>query len=152
MEKSTDGNHFTKAGSLPSFANSYGQGYYSYKYIIAEGDQNKLYFRLTRRDGNGASFYSDVRAVNLLGAGAKSLYLYPNPSSRFINVNFNQAGSKNWQVDILCSDGRLIQRSYFANANTAHIDFTGKLKAGTYFMRAMDKQTQQNYISAFVVQ
>ena len=152
VEKSTDGNHYTKSGSLPSFVNSYGQAYYSYKYTIDEGDQNKLYFRLKRRDGNGETFYSDVRAVNLYGAGVKSLYLYPNPSSRFINVHFNQAGNKGWQVDILASDGRLVQRDYFSNTNAAHIDFREKMKAGTYFMRAMDRQTQQNYISAFVVQ
>lgn len=152
VEKSTDGSHFTKAGSLASFTNSYKQGAYSYKYAIAEDDQNKLYFRLKRRDINGEVFYSDVLSVNLYGAAGKSLYLYPNPSSRYINVNFNQAGNKTWQVDILSADGRLLQRGFYANTNTAHIEFTEKMKTGTYFMRVTDKQTQQNYISGFVVQ
>ena len=152
VEKSSDGIHFTKAGSVASFTNNYKQGIYSYKYAITEDDQNKLYFRLKRRDMSSEVFYSDVRSVNLLGAAGKSLYLYPNPSGKFINVNFNQTGNKNWQVDILSADGRLVQRGYYANTNTAHIEFSEKMKTGTYFMRVTDKQTQQNYISGFVVQ
>lgn len=151
VEKSTDGSHFTKVNAVASFANGYAQGNYSYKYSITADDGDKLYFRLRRRDANGESFYSDVRSVNLYGAAAKSLYLYPNPSSRFINVSFNQPANKSWQVDILSSDGRLVQRQYFANANAAHIDFSEKLKAGTYFMRATERLTQQSHVSAFVV-
>jgi len=151
VEKSTDGSHFTKAGSIASFADGYKQGNYSFKYTIAGDDGDKLYFRLKRRDMDGEVFYSDTRSVNLYGAAGKSLYLYPNPSNRFINVNFNQ-GNKNWQVDILSADGRLVQRTFVVNANSTHIDFQEKLKAGTYFMRATERQTQQHYISAFVVQ
>ena len=60
--------------------------------------------------------------------------------------------NKSWQVDILSSDGRLVQRSFVVNAGSAHIDFQEKLKAGTYFLRATERQSQQHYISAFVVQ
>ena len=148
IEKSTDGVHFTDIASLPT-APGAGDSHYSYPYAVGK-QSGALYFRLKVLGPKENISYSEIRKVDLGNGASGGLYLYPNPSGEFLNVIFNQPGG-NWQVDIMAVSGALVQRNYYLNSNTVHIDFQHPLAAGVYFLRATDQQTRDSRISSFVV-
>lgn len=147
IEKSADGLHFTDIASLPT-APGAGDSHYGYPYGVGT-QSGMIYFRLKILGSDGSIKYSGVRSVDLGNGTSGGLYLYPNPSSEFINVVFNQSGG-NWQVDILGVNGNLIQRNYSLNTTTAHIDFQRSLAAGVYFIRVTNQQTHASRIASFI--
>jgi hypothetical protein len=150
IEVSSDGAHFTDAGSVPSDpVNS--QSSYSYNYTIPASASGKLYFQLKMVDDNGAGTYSPIRVIDLGAGGIAGFSIYPNPpSGDFINLLFPPAG-QGWQVDVLAADGRLIQRNIFSNAPSALLNFNRRLAPGTYFARATEIQTASSHTLPFVI-
>ena len=148
IQKSDDGISFSETDSIRSIIENISSDY-SDNYFISTSDRNKIYFRLKIIDENGDISYSEIRVVNL-DENNQGIYIYPNPSNRFININFNGAPG-NWHTDIFADNGQLIQRNYFANANSAHINFISKPTSGVYFIHAFNAQSQKNYVSSFVV-
>ena len=88
---------------------------------------------------------------NYIAATGDAPYLYPNPSDQFINIAFNQAATRDWQVDLLAANGSLLQRKSFINVSSAHINFQQLLANGVYFARATDLQTRKNHVLSFLV-
>lgn len=149
IEKSDDGKNFLYLQSIPSNVDSMHIGNYLQYYHITNDDRNKVYFRLKEIDADGTIGYSEIRVVDL-GSAMQGISLYPNPSSSFINLIFNEAGKK-WMVAIFASHGGLVQQNDFENTNYAHIPFTRKLAPGVYFVRAYEEQSQKNYVTSFLV-
>lgn len=148
IQKSYDGINFGEMDSIKSLVEKTSSDY-SDNYFISASDKNKIYFRLKIIDENGDINYSEIRAVDL-DENNPGIYLYPNPSNSFININFNGA-SGNWQTDIFADNGQLIQRNYFANASSAHINFISKPASGVYFIRAFNADSQKNYVESFII-
>jgi type IX secretion system substrate protein len=151
IQKSADENSFTDIYSLQSEPDKNKRGNYSYIYTIENNDKNKLYFRLKEIDSHGIIKYSEIRMVDIGDGNGKEMYVFPNPSSSYINIFFNQPIASNWQVQIFAAHGGLVQSNSFINTARAYIPFTTKLAAGVYFIRATDMQTRKNYISKFLV-
>ncbi len=148
VEKSNDGKNFSEVDTVRSVDENTSVNYSS-GYSISSTDRNKIYFRLKIADENGDISYSEIRIVEL-DENKQSISLFPNPSGNFVNVVFtNSIG--NLQTDIFAANGELIQRNYFANANSAHINFRNKLASGVYFIKALDMQLQKNYVISFIV-
>lgn len=136
----------TQAGSQ-----SGGSAAYSYNYAVAPGDAGRLYFRIKVVDALGTGTYSQLRIIDLNGrAMAGDFSIYPNPPSDFINLVFPFAGP-GWQVDIFSADGGLVQRNYFNNVGSGRVNFSHKLAAGTYFVRATDRQSSEMHSASFVI-
>jgi hypothetical protein len=148
VQKSEDGINFDATDSIKSMVEKIYSDY-SDNYFISASDRNKIYFRLKIIDENGDVNYSEIRAVNL-DENNQGISLYPNPSNSFINIIFNGAPD-NWGTDIFTDNGQLIQRNYFANANSAHINFISKPVPGVYFIHAFDIQSQKNYVTSFII-
>lgn len=130
---------------------------YAYNYSIGAADRGQLFFRIKQVDADGRASYSEVRIINLGGSGLGSggpgsgdFFIYPNPPTSYINVQF-PAGGPDWQVDILSADGGLIQRNTFHNTSTGRVDFIRALASGTYFVRATDLQSVQSRTASFVI-
>jgi hypothetical protein len=148
VQKSADGNNFSETDSIKSIVEKISSDY-SDNYFISASDRNKIYFRLKIIDENGDVNYSEIRVVNL-DENKQGISLYPNPSNSFINIIFNGM-SGNWQTDIFADNGQLIQRNYFANTNSAHINFISKPVPGIYFIHAFNIQSQKNLVTSFIV-
>jgi hypothetical protein len=150
IEVSTDGKEFVYYRSQPADPSG-GDASYIYKYPISPGSRGKLYFRLKQVEAAGTAAYSPVRIIDLNDSAATSRFsIYPNPPSDFINVVFPFAGS-GWQVDILATDGGLVQRNYFNNSSTGRVNFTRKLASGAYFVRARELQSAEMHSASFVI-
>jgi len=148
IEESSDGKEFNDIASTQSVVNGNGSADYGYDYAIAPGTEGKLFFRLKEINADGYTKYSEIRSIDI--DNNKEIYLYPNPADNFINIIFNIVAD-GWQVDIFAADGRLIQRNYFLNSTSAHIDFLNRLAKGAYFLRAINRQTQKIYTQSFIV-
>jgi hypothetical protein len=148
IEKSDDGINFSETDSLRSIIEKTSSDY-SDNYFITATDRNKIYFRLKIIDENDDVNYSEIRIVDL-DENNQGISLYPNPSNSFVNIIFNGTPG-NWQTDIFADNGQLIQRNYFANANSAHINFISKPVPGVYFIHAFDEQSQKNYVTSFII-
>jgi hypothetical protein len=148
IQKSDDGINFNETDSIRSIIENISSDY-SDNYFISPSDRNTIYFRLKIIDENGDVNYSEIRMVHL-DENDPGIYLYPNPSNSFININFNGIPG-NWQTDVFADNGQLIQRNYFANANSAHINFISKPASGVYFIHAVNKESQKNYVASFLI-
>jgi hypothetical protein len=150
IEVSTDGTKFRFYQSVSSNPANGGDTRYVYGYYIAPGSQGKLYFRLKQVAADGSAIYSRVRMIDLDAGSSRAFMIYPNPPTDYVNVVFPSAGGE-WQVDILSSDGGLVQRNVFNNSSTGRVNFTRKLSAGTYFLRATDRNTSRSQTGSFIV-
>ncbi len=151
IEESADGNNFIYTASISSAPGQDAIGNYIYQYQMKGNDKGNLYFRLREIDKTSNVKYSEIRMVDMGEGDSKGLGIFPNPARSFINVVFNQSSLQNWQVDIFAANGALIQRNYYFNTGTAHIEFNEKLAAGAYFVRVTDRQTLKSFVSTFVI-
>jgi len=149
IEESSDGKDFNEIAWVASLVNANGIGGYNYDYPISGSTKSKLYFRLKEINVDGHTKYSEIRSIDV--DGDDEIYLYPNPADNFINIVFNHPAPSGWQVDIFAADGSLVQRNYFLNSGSAHIDFLRRFAKGVYFMRAVDRQTEKMYTQSFIV-
>ena len=148
IQVSTDGLNYSIADSRPSDpVNS--ESTYFYNYPIPYGATGKLYFRLQQVESNGTANYSSVRVVDLAGNGPSGFFLYPNPPSDYINLNFPAV--HDWKVDIIAADGGLVQRVYYPHSSLARVNFNRRLSAGTYFARATDAEESRVYVASFTI-
>jgi hypothetical protein len=148
VQVSQNGADFTSFGSLPSSATS-SDANYSYEYNIPTGATGNLYFRIKQIDIDGTPSYSVTCVLNLDGSGTQ-FSIYPNPATSFINLTL-PGGNQNWQVDIIASDGNLVQRNAFGNTSLGTINFARKLAAGVYFVRATNTNTAEQHVASFVI-
>lgn len=144
-----NGNNFTAVATIPADVSGTGASY-AYAYAIKPGDNGKLYFRLKLTGADGSTAYSILRVVDLGGVDAGKFSLYPNPPSDFINLTF-PGDNQDWQVDILTADGSQVQLNYYRNSNAVRVNFTRRLAAGAYFVRATSPQTGKYYTGSFIV-
>jgi len=149
IQKSVDGNIFLSAGRTLSATQFDNLSNYSYQYQTGIGENNKLWFRLKIHDQSGSIAYSDTRMVDMKTNGSKNIFLYPNPSDEFVNINFNEY--KNWQVDIIDPNGIIIQRNNYVNTNTARINFLHILSSGVYFAKIYEPNSMSRYVVPFMV-
>jgi len=149
VQESNDGNNFQPAGSVAAAVSADNSGNYFYQYQTTSSEKNILWFRLKITDLSGTVRYSQVKSVNLEDHVPGQFYLYPNPSDQFVNILFPDF--KNWEVQVLASNGSVVQISDFINANMAHVNFNRSLSSGVYFARIIEQQTGKSHIVSFVV-
>jgi hypothetical protein len=148
IQKSDDGINFSEVNNISSVDENTSVNYSS-NYSISANDKNRIYFKLKIIDKNGDINYSEIRTVEL-DKSDQRISVYPNPSNSFVNIVFSNSIG-NLQTDIFAANGELIQRNYFVNTNSAHINFKNKLACGVYFIKVFDMRSQKNYVVSFVV-
>ncbi|MBS1659414.1 MAG: T9SS type A sorting domain-containing protein [Bacteroidetes bacterium] len=148
VQRSNDGRQFSTVASISASAAPGAGGNYTYTDLLPAG-QTDFYYRLEIVD-DASTTYSPVRHITLDGS-KKSLKIYPNPATSFINLAPPTAETSSWQVDILSSAGTLVQRETSAQTPVIHVDFRAKMSAGTYFVRAVDLRGHKVYTGSFMV-
>jgi hypothetical protein len=149
IQRSGDTHNFTNLATLPATADG-STAYYGYRDELPEDAGSNWYYRLQILDASGQASYSSIKEVSLT-PGARGLQVYPNPAADFINLVPDLPGTTDWQVDIFAADGNLVQRSAYIQTHTMLINFSNKLSAGTYFIRALDLRGQRTISATFIV-
>ena len=150
IEAALNGQDFAITGSMPSNA-AMNDANYLYAYSVPPAATGKIYFRIRQIETNGTATWSEVRSVDLDGGGSNPAFtIYPNPPSDFINLSI-PGDAQDWQIEIFAANGSLVQRNYYLNQNTIHVNFVRRLSAGSYFVRATNPQSGKHYASSFVI-
>jgi hypothetical protein len=149
IQRSGDTHNFTNLATLPATADG-STAYYGYRDELPEDAGSNWYYRLQILDASGQASYSSIKEVSLT-PGTRGLQVYPNPAADFINLVPDLPGTTDWQVDIFAADGNLVQRSAYMQTHTMLINFSNKLSAGTYFIRALDLRGQRTISATFIV-
>ena len=134
VDRSYDGNNFSKIGFVPGAGNSSTPLNYSYTDPALTQDNN--YYRLTQIDLDDKGTYSKVVLVRDAGTG---FTVSPNPITDDGNLDilFGQTSPGNVQASLLDMTGReLIRQSGVQTAGSRmHFDLSGlSLSAGVYLL------------------
>ncbi|MHA4810863.1 hypothetical protein ACX0G9_22340 [Flavitalea flava] len=164
IEISRNGKDFRSVAALHSIIGP--QAEYTYGYDLTGEPPGRFYFRLKMTDVNGVVSFSGVREVSAGvevpegNSGGISFSLFPNPAVDHINLFLGRGAGTDWQVDVIASNGSLVQRTEYrlslmgnrqAGAGVISIDFQRLLPAGTYFIRATDRKERQTYSTSFLI-
>ncbi len=146
IQRSSDNRNFTNIATLTATTDS-GTADYVYPDELPGTSDSSWYYRLQVYD-LGQIYYSSIRQVTL--TTGNGLHLYPNPAIDFITLVPDQQAPGDWQVDVLSSDVRLIQRSTNLQTRSILVTFHNKLSAGTYFVRATDLRGHKVFSTSFL--
>jgi hypothetical protein len=142
IEMSTDGEHFTKQGSIPSGSSKF------YNYIHTPG-YDKVYYRIKSIEANGLIKYSNTIRLFKTNTGnsVEITSLYPNPVQNELYLGFVAVKGK-MIYTITSLNGQQVWRKeedlqfsggYLRNWNIASIP------AGTYFITLSDGKEKVSY-------
>jgi hypothetical protein len=142
LEKSIDNKTFVKIYEAAAQGVSNAPKIYNYK------DKNpqvgKNYYRLKYTDTNNKEYFNDlVVFYNFIALGieneppTQNNLVYPNPASRFINLNTIEA---NTEIDIVDMMGRKVPFEISKSAiGSKEIDLGNGIKSGIYFIKIQSK-------------
>jgi len=147
IEVSKDGTNFGDSATVPA---QFASGDASYNFPLDPSATGNLYFRIKVVDVSAPLSYSQICIIRLGDANSTGFSIYPNPPTDFINLSF-PGGNQNWDVDIYAADGNIVQRNSYPTTNLARVNFNRKMAAGTYFVRAINPQTNQSYTRSFLI-
>jgi hypothetical protein len=143
IEHSTDGEHFTTAGSIKGHINSTEKNNYEFNDEISKNTLNKndMYYRLKQVDLDGKASYTKILVVRVYRTKAlQSLSVTPNPAVNDIKVNVQL--NENSYVVMKVSDGNgteEIRKTTRATSgiNSFNLDGTSHLQAGMYLLEVI---------------
>lgn len=134
VEKSTDGINFTVINRV----NAAGTTQLETQYFTV--DENPArgvnYYRLNMFDKDGASKYSEVRAVNILEDAYDMLTVFPNPTSGITEVIFNSYAKEDVLLTVQSSNGAVVVNTTVPaknGGNKLDLDMAGQA-AGVYIV------------------
>ncbi|MCZ2222436.1 MAG: fibronectin type III domain-containing protein [Chitinophagales bacterium] len=154
LERSADGNHFSKLDFIASKAvNGNSNSVLTYSYIDNKPLVSNNYYRLKQMDKDGKVNYSNV----ILIKGDKSAQIsitgvYPNPTRNTLNVNIYAPSSEKVSVVITDISGKVLaQQNLVLNTgnNTQQIDVS-RLSQGTYLIKTICNNGCESAVTKFV--
>ncbi len=146
IQRSSDGREFTTFASVAAEGSESGAEY-TYADTLPGIGIGNWYYRLQIHD-QGQLSWSPVKEITVsapaVNQSKPSLSVYPNPAADYTTVNTGGIVD-DWQVDVLSSNGDLIQRATFLQSAVLTISFRAHMAAGTYFIRLQSLHTSKNY-------
>jgi Ig-like domain CHU_C associated/Secretion system C-terminal sorting domain len=126
IERSVDGQLFTKIGWLEGHGNS--NILNSYSYLDKNPPQSINYYRLKQLDNSDKSTYSNV--ISLANEKIFTLKVYPNPANDVLSLSINQTGEYPYSItDML---GQIVKKGVIGEQSNINIS---TLSPGTYFLK-----------------
>ena len=123
VEKSSDGNAFTAAGTVDYINQQAATGQYSYTHANAGTGNGIIYYRIKQVAENGSINYSKVISIRDNQPGGATLTISPNPvhHSASIQINSKQANSRQllrlvglaWQYGLAKAAGLTCWSAYY---------------------------------------
>jgi hypothetical protein len=143
LQKSYDGKKFETINIQNSARNSSGTGMYRNLYKISSADDRhgRLIFRLKQIDKDGTEKFSVVKVVDIRKTDSRVLRISPNPARSQALLLFGNNKRANWKVEVFNSSGSLVKQYQFSNALSGRLQGLEYLKAGIYFVKAIDTST-----------
>lgn len=136
IERSIDGSHFIKVGSVSAAGNA--SHLKSYQFKDLEPVTGRNYYRLCSIDFNGEKKYSAIQWLDF--SGKLSLYIYPNPAKEMLTLKSSLSLSIPVLAEVLDASGHFIQ-SFKGNLESPiHIPVSG-LANGIYFLKVLELST-----------
>lgn len=149
IERSIDGQSFTKIGSQNAKGNTTEKTTYSYQENISSLQTEVIYYRLKMVDADNKFSYSVTRIVRIdKQATTNGLSIYPNPAVNQLNVNL----PANWQgqkvkFELYDITGKMTASNEKNHANNIESINMQNMVAGLYVVRAsMGNQVLQQKI------
>ena len=157
IQRSTDSKTFQTVTSINA-QGSETSANYDYSDKIPDSVSGDVYYRLQIHDQGKLSWSAvqkvTVAALTTMATAATTtptgFNIFPNPATSYINITTGQP-AEDWQIDILSSNGNLVQRSTVLQSSTLSVPFTKQLPSGTYFARLTGLRSQKTLSATFIV-
>ncbi len=133
IERSVDGQHFSKIDKVLAANNSEKTKEYSYRDLYP--DATVVYYRLKQVDLDGRVTYTPVRKVNF--AAIKDFTVFPNPVNRGENLTIKVENVANAKLELVNSLGQIIVSSFSNNNSIINLPINAKIPAGQYVLRVI---------------
>lgn len=124
LERSADAKNWIEIATIEGAGNSNSIENYSFNdYFFSD---KTVYYRLKQTDFNGDFEYFNVAVANCLTNSATKVTIFPNPTNRFLNVEFNIDEQINYNLTITDLLGKMVFVENVANLkkgkNTINFD------------------------------
>jgi photosystem II stability/assembly factor-like uncharacterized protein len=142
IERSTDGGltferiGFVKAVGTTNKRTNYG-------FVDTKPFIGTNYYRLKIENTLGKPDFSPIRSAILKGPLSDQFSIYPNPTTRFVNVDFETNRKSRVQIELVDVVGKvLLTTQVAAEIGSNHYPINvSKIVEGTYFLKMTDGQT-----------
>ncbi len=143
VEKSADGIHFTKAGTVFAKGNTEDISHYGMNDAVNSSRSSLYYYRLRSVDIDGKNDLSQTLTIRLdkQKENGISILTYPNPVSNEVHITI-PAGrqNKNVRFEIYNNTGQLIKIKNSSGANQTESIPVTDLKPGMYILRMIRRE------------
>lgn len=136
IERSENGSRWEQIGRVQASVYSKMERRYRYmddKLPRITSAGKVMYYRLKMVDRDGRYQYSEMRTVVFEGKEEGQVTIYPNPSSKSVNVDLSGIGHRGESVELVVTDmeGRVVLRRTIEVVDSYPLE-TGGLTANTY--------------------
>lgn len=137
IERSLDGNNWTKAGTVAAAGNSTTTRSYSF---TDQNNNTQVYYRIKEVDANGAFIYSTVKSVSAVSESAGTVSISSTASGKVL-LQFHRTVTGNYIVRIVSLSGQVVNQQQLSSpAGSVFLSYTCK---GTYVVTVCDGKSLQ---------
>lgn len=138
VERSSDARKFDIIGTVKAVGNS---GNNSYRYTDYDIDRlavSALYYRISQKDMNGKTNYSNVIRLNYNGIELTKTIVYPNPTKGMILITTSDQKLVGTTAQVYDEAGKMLQSVKITSLNQS-FDLSGYTN-GIYFIKLANKE------------
>lgn len=143
IERSGDGTHFEKIGTLPAQQN--GNQINNYTFIDALPISGQNYYRIKIEEKDGSSSYSNIVLLMVTG-NSFNIIIAPNPVvNHRTYIRFMNAAAGKYTLTLYSGNGQLVYQNTLLHGGGSSaylLHLPAELKTGIYFMRVTGNQMQ----------
>ncbi|MEZ5026083.1 MAG: T9SS type A sorting domain-containing protein [Chitinophagales bacterium] len=147
IQKSSDGIHFEKIGTVDGAGNSNQPLHYNFYDSTLVVGLN--YYRLKQVDFDGTFAYSKIASIDVASIVQNSLTLYPNPATTQITLQYNNTQDGSVDIQIVDAIGRIVfqeQHKLVTSGEHQFVVDTHLLSKGLYCVRLTQDANQFSQI------
>jgi len=143
IERSIDGSHYSKIGSIASKApNGNSNTTINYSFTDEHPFGNTTYYRIKQLDRDGKFSYSAAISIQAVSAnGIKLSVAYPNPVKDNLHMAISVSAQQQVEINVVDQNGKIqVNNNYslIKGDNTVTIN-TVRLTPGMYFVKLQNK-------------
>lgn len=146
-EYSEDGYNFSTISSFPKHNSNEA---YQALYTAASNTNGLYYFRVKQVYSNGYVRYSNIKTISLENSGSLKFSMYPNPSTGIVGIKFDNISDGHFNIQIYNPQGQVVVQKGIVIGGSSYTEL-GVLKAGTYWVRLVNKQTQESCVNQLII-
>jgi len=135
IEHSTDGIHFSLAGSVNAEKKYTHTNLHDYQFMDKNRGKNYVYYRLWQKDLDGGQYVLGTVKIKASDYLAFNIKVFPNPFTDQLNIRLDNRKNTHGSIRILNTLGQMIlEKTWNGNDRTVSIN-TSTLAAGIYYVK-----------------